>query len=52
MSLLPERYQAMMNVKLAEEHREFLKRITFDKYGRPLHNGEVAGVDSVSELTK
>ncbi len=42
----------MMNVKLAEEHREFLKRITFDKYGRPLHNGEVAGVDSVSELTK
>jgi len=52
MSLLPERYQAMVHLKLAHEHREFLKRITFDKYGRPLHNGEVAGIDSVYELTK
>ncbi len=52
MSLLPERYQAMMNVTLAEEHREFLKHITFDGHGRPLRNGEVAGVDSVYELTK
>ena len=52
LSLLSHRYEAMMNPQLDRRHREFLKELTFDQYGRPLHGGEVAGIDAVYELTK
>jgi len=52
LSLLSHRYEAMMNPQLDRQHREFLKELTFDQYGRPLRGGEVAGIDAVYELTK
>ena len=52
LSLLNRRYEAMMNPRLDRQHREFLQGLTFDQHGRPLHRGEVAGIDAVYELTK
>ncbi len=52
MSLLPERIPAIMNLSLPKEHRDFLKHLSFDEYGRPLSEGIVAGIDAVYELSK
>lgn len=52
MSLLPLRYQALANQRLAKEHRDFLKALRFDEYGRPLYEGRVAGIDATFVLTK
>lgn len=52
LSLVSQRSDAMMNPLVGRQHREFLQRLTFDAYGRPLHGGEVAGIDAVYELTK
>jgi len=52
LSLLPLRYQALMDRRLAKEQRDFLKALRFDEYGRPLFEGHVAGVDATYALTK
>ncbi|MEK7448692.1 MAG: class I SAM-dependent methyltransferase [Planctomycetota bacterium] len=52
MSLLPLRYNAIQDIKLDREHRNFLKELTFDAFGRPLRNGQVAGIDGCYELKK
>ncbi len=51
MGLLPGRYAALQDPRLPAAHREFLGALTFDDYARPRHNGEVAGIDAVFELT-
>ena len=50
MGLLPYRFDAIQDSGLAEEHREFLVRLTFDEFGRPLHEGRVAGIDGFFEF--
>jgi hypothetical protein len=52
LSLLSERAAAIQHPKLDEEHREFLEALTFDEHGRPLINGQVAGIDGFFELRK
>jgi len=52
MSLLDLRYSALENLLLETEHQNFLKKLKFDEFGRPWHNGVVAGVDACYELTK
>jgi ubiquinone/menaquinone biosynthesis C-methylase UbiE len=52
MAILPSRYPAIQDQALPREHRDFLHRLTFDKYGRPLWEGHVAGIDGVFELNK
>lgn len=52
MDWLLERNKAMQDIRLAEEHREFLKNLTFDSNLRPIYNGNIAGIDAVFELTK
>jgi ubiquinone/menaquinone biosynthesis C-methylase UbiE len=52
MDWLLERNKAMKDIRLAEEHREFLKNLTFDSNLRPIYNGNIAGIDAVFELTK
>jgi ubiquinone/menaquinone biosynthesis C-methylase UbiE len=52
MAILPKRFDALMDVRLEHEHRDFLANLTFDKFGRPIHEGYVAGVDAVFELVK
>lgn len=52
MALLPLRYPAIQNRALPKEHRDFLRGLTFDHYGRPLWKGHVAGIDGVYELVK
>lgn len=52
MQLLPSRFDAILDRRLALAHRRFLADLTFDDRGRPLHEGQVAGVDAVFRLTK
>lgn len=52
MKLLPERFVAIQDKELPEEHRQFLLDLKFDAYGRPVYKGEVAGLDAVYELRK
>ena len=50
--ILPQRFRAIRDLALPKEHRDFLHRLTFDAYGRPLWDGHVAGIDAVYELKK
>jgi len=52
MDWMMERNTAMKDLRLAEEHRNFLKNLTFDHQLRPMHKGNIAGIDAVFELTK
>lgn len=52
MSLMGKRYDAIQDIRLSQLHRNFLMRLTFDEYGRPLFEGEVAGIDAVFKLSK
>lgn len=50
MSLLPQRYAAIMSQELPSEHRRFLYELTFDRFGRPCVDGVVAGIDGCYEF--
>jgi SAM-dependent methyltransferase len=50
LSLLPERFLAIQDRRLAEEHRRFLVELTFDASGLPFWNGQQAGVDGCFRL--
>jgi ubiquinone/menaquinone biosynthesis C-methylase UbiE len=52
MMLLEKRYDAIKDMRLPAEHRDFLMGLTFDEFGRPVHNGQVAGIDAVYELRR
>jgi SAM-dependent methyltransferase len=52
LSLLPRRFDAIGNRRLAREHRDFLSSLQFDASGHPLHNGQVAGINAHYEFTK
>jgi ubiquinone/menaquinone biosynthesis C-methylase UbiE len=52
LSLLPKRFDAMMDQRLPAESRLFLRDLTFDAHGRPLNAGVIAGVDGCYELQK
>jgi ubiquinone/menaquinone biosynthesis C-methylase UbiE len=45
MSLLPRRFDAIMNPKLRPESRDFLVNLTFDLHGLPSLKGVHAGID-------
>lgn len=47
----PERFDAIAERRLAEEHRRFLSGLEIDPRGYPVHNGTYAGVDGCYELT-
>ena len=49
--LQADRLGALGDRRLPAEHRNFLARLTFDSHGRPLHDGAVAGIDALYELT-
>jgi hypothetical protein len=45
MACLPRRFDAIMDLRLPRESREFLRDLTFDSRGLPLRDGVHAGVD-------
>jgi hypothetical protein len=45
MSLLPRRFDAIMNPQLRPESRDFLTNLTFDTQGLPLSQGVHAGIN-------
>jgi ubiquinone/menaquinone biosynthesis C-methylase UbiE len=44
--------QAIADERLAEEHRGFLRALSFDSTGRPMHGGHHAGIGGVYRLRK
>ena len=50
LSLLPDRFAAMMDSAFRKESRQFLKKLTFDHRGLPVVDGRVAGIDGCYEL--
>jgi SAM-dependent methyltransferase len=50
LKLFPERFDAIMDRALPAEHRDFLKSLEIDRFGRPCHQGALAGVDGCYEL--
>lgn len=50
--LLPKRFRAIQSPALAREHRHFLRELSFDARGIPLHDGQVAGIDAVFSLQR
>jgi len=52
MSLLPQRFNALMNPAFRPESRRVLSQLTFDHRGVPYFEGEVAGIDGCYELKK
>ena len=44
LSILPLRFKAIQDRRLAKEHREFLSSLQFNHYGHPIYNGFVAGI--------
>jgi SAM-dependent methyltransferase len=50
LTLMPARFEAMMDRRLPEEHREFLKHLEADSQGYPTYQGTRAGIDGCYEL--
>jgi ubiquinone/menaquinone biosynthesis C-methylase UbiE len=44
-SLFPQRFAAIMDQRLGQEHRDFLLALEIDKAGLPTYRGRYAGVD-------
>jgi ubiquinone/menaquinone biosynthesis C-methylase UbiE len=51
MSWLPRRFEAIKDLSLDPESRDFLAALTFDDRLTPLHRGDVAGIDGCFRLT-
>lgn len=49
---LSEKNNAMKDILLSEEHRVFLRDLTFNSNAYPLYKGCIAGIDAVFELSK
>ena len=45
-------YEALVDTKTPKEIRDFIYNLSFDEYKRPIHKGDVAGIDAVYELEK
>jgi hypothetical protein len=51
MAWLPERFDAIKDIALDTESREFLSELTFDDRMVPHYRGQVAGIDACFRLT-
>jgi SAM-dependent methyltransferase len=51
MEMLPRRFAAIRERRLADEHREFLAALTFDARGVPYYRGVGAGLNACFRLT-
>jgi ubiquinone/menaquinone biosynthesis C-methylase UbiE len=51
LEVLPRRWAAVSDRRLAEESRDFLYGLRFDDRGWPVHNGRVAGVNAYFRLS-
>lgn len=52
MKCLPERFDAIGDQRLPDEHRDFLGALTFDQRGFPLYRGDVAGINACYSFKK
>jgi ubiquinone/menaquinone biosynthesis C-methylase UbiE len=52
LSWLPRRFDALLDKRIGEESRRFLYGLEFDRRGRPLHHGRIAGINNVVHLRK
>jgi len=52
LNLMTHRFSALEHPDLRKIHRDYLKQLTLDAYGRPLYRGEVFGINGHYELKK
>jgi ubiquinone/menaquinone biosynthesis C-methylase UbiE len=52
MQWVQNRFEAIASQELDQEHRQFLRNLTFDKHGLPYSNGRVAGSAAFFSYTK
>jgi ubiquinone/menaquinone biosynthesis C-methylase UbiE len=52
MQWVQSRFEAVASQQLAQEHRQFLRNLTFDEYGLPYSNGRAAGSAAFFSYTK
>ncbi|MBA2648875.1 MAG: class I SAM-dependent methyltransferase [Legionella sp.] len=52
LSLLPKRFEALMNINLPKEHRDFLLSLKFNEQGCPIYNNSIAGIDACYYIHK
>jgi SAM-dependent methyltransferase len=50
LAILPQRFDAILNLELEEEHRRFVLDLAFDRRGVPYHGDKAAGIDACYEL--
>lgn len=50
MAILSERFEAILEPDLEDEHRRFLLGLTFDRRGVPFHGEQAAGIDACYRL--
>jgi hypothetical protein len=46
------RFDALADPKYPTRHRDFISNLTFDQRGFPLHNGDIAGINSCFTFSK
>lgn len=49
---LQHRFDALADPKYSSRHRDFISNLTFDPRGFPLHNGDIAGINSCFTFSK
>ena len=52
MQILTTRFDAMLNLEIKREHRDFLKELVFNEYQHPIYKENIAGIVGVYELSK
>ena len=52
MRVCARRFDAIADIRLAKEHRDFLSDLTFDARGIPLYQDDVAGIDACYRFRK
>jgi len=52
MRILNRRFDAISDIRLDEEHRNFLSELTFNDRGMPLYKGNIAGINACYKFYK
>jgi ubiquinone/menaquinone biosynthesis C-methylase UbiE len=52
MKFLNRRFDAISDIRLDEEHRNFLSDLSFNNRGMPLYNGNIAGINACYKFYK
>jgi hypothetical protein len=52
LKILNRRFDAISDIRLNEEHRNFLSELVFNEKGMPMYKGNIAGIDACYKFYK